>query len=65
MENASERYFYGDVLRRKHAMVEYRILLWLFYDLQPAKKIRRHFVLGHKTQNYYLLINRFLNPFFP
>lgn len=39
MENASERYFYGDVLRRKHAMVEYRILLWLFYDLQPAKKI--------------------------
>lgn len=39
MENASERYFYGDVLRRKHAMVEYRILLWLFYDLQPAKKL--------------------------
>lgn len=65
MENASERYFYGDVLRRKHAMVEYRILLWLFYDLQPAKKIGRHFVLGHKTQNYHLLINRFLNPFFP
>lgn len=32
----------------------------------PQKNsFQRHLVLGHKTQNYYLLINHFLNPFFP
>lgn len=54
MENASERYFYGDVLRRKHAMVEYRILLWLFYDLQPAKKNSKTF--RSRPQNAKLLL---------